>query len=46
MADQSGLHRRPRNDSIIASIACAHRTQMTDWGNVVRGVISAVLPTF
>src|SRR5258708_23825655 len=25
-AEQSGLHRTARNDSVIASIACAHRT--------------------
>ncbi len=38
--------RRPRNDSIIAPIGFAHRTQMTGWSNVVRAAISAVLPTF
>jgi len=27
---------RPRNDSIIASVAGAHRAQMTGWSNVVR----------
>jgi hypothetical protein len=38
--------RRLRNDSITASIAGAHRTQMTGWGNVARAAISGVLPTF
>ena len=35
-----------RNDSITASVAGAHRTQMTGWGNVVSAVIVEVLPTF
>ncbi len=38
--------RRPRNDSSYASVACAHRTQMTGRGNVASAVISDVLPTF
>jgi hypothetical protein len=38
--------RPPRNDSIVASVGFAHRTQMTGWSNVVRAVISKVLPTF
>jgi hypothetical protein len=36
----------PRNDSTIASMMYAHRTQMTGWSNVVRAAISGVLPTF
>ncbi len=35
---------RPRNDSIIAPIGFAQRTEMTDLSNVVRVAISGVLP--
>ncbi len=45
-ADQSGLRSPHRSDSIIAPIGFAHLTQMTGWSNVLRVVISAVLPTF
>jgi hypothetical protein len=38
-------HARPGNDSIIAPIGFAQRTQMTDWSNVVRPAMSKVLPT-
>ena len=34
---------RPRNDSTIAPIVCAHRTQMTGWSNGARAAISGVL---
>ncbi len=44
MADQPGLTGRPRDDSIIAPVGFAHRTQMTDWSNITRAAISGVLP--
>jgi hypothetical protein len=37
---------RSRNDSIIAPVACADRTLMSGWSNVVRAGISAVFPAF
>jgi hypothetical protein len=35
----------PRNDSIIAPIGFAERTQMTGWGYVVTAVTSEIFPT-
>jgi len=45
-ADQSDQHRPARNGSRIASVACAHRAQMTSRSNVVRAAICGVFPTF
>jgi hypothetical protein len=36
---------RPRNYPIIASIVCAHRTQMIGWSNVASAAICEVFPT-